>query len=1438
MPAPLNPKSSAPPVSTSMRANLLIVYVSVASLLGQLSNSAEAQVLSLQLDASPREEGLSLVREGVSPARINIEGKDYEAWKSGHGSVPMDEWARSFLIKVTDPRFRDGKMPMVDVEIVYCHEGNTKVEVKADAGEGEKLAASGWGNEKRWKTLTFRLNDAYFGSRKTEADLKSLPVSGYDLRINAWAGDFHLRSVKLTGYDLDNNPDFGQLLTLAGAKTEDGNFIASGGKPKSVSWEVRNLARKAAAGTWQWRILDGEGKVAREATGPARLAPEKASSVTAQVPTQGLAPGFYALQFRLYPENNLATRPWLEDQRELVVAGSYDAFILFDPEPLRQGMDFLRRNTAAQNIPQGSRSVAAWAALPGSCDEFGWGRSWFVRLDNPEFRNGAQPAVDVEIVYRQESNAPVNVVVDTAEGPRQVATGWGNNPGFQTLRFSLNDAHFAGRVPPPKGAPAEEAGYDFRINGFNSDLALRSIRVRGYDLKASPDWKRLIVLEDISAGRPIFALPRGETDAIGYRFRNMALKPVEMECTFDLTDPDGKSLGRSTERLKLEPRTAGTLKFPVKTEGRDYGVYTIDAAVVARDGDRAEPLYTRTTRFAVHSPGVPAKAKDGEFFYGLDVVQGAPYDHPAFLEWTRVLGADILRNGGPAITDFEGMDRALELYKRYDVRTMMMPEPRYHPDPAQRRAQEQQLAKEAEAFAARYKDRVTYYELGNEPDLTFFYPGPIEAYIEGFETLYDGIKRGNPKARVMNGGLAFFGEDGIRRSRTFVEKVNPKKIDILAYHAHGPGAQAEREAYERILAVAKGAGKADKPFVDTESGFSAKTLRQERVQARTAVQKLVYAQSIGSPMFFWFRLFMSGSEEGYSSLKTPVEPRPVILSYRTTVELLRGHRFDRLFDFKQPGMEGYLFSKPSGSEHVLVAWGGDETASYHTLQFGGMERGSPGVEAADLFGNRVVHKVSPDGIASFKIGGDPLFLSWKGAKGGPRLVPPLVDAAAMVYVLADRETPVSVTVRNPGSSSLKGELEYSILGTELKGSVPVDLAAKGSATVTPQLRLEQPGSAVDWPSNWMVFTGFKEGDIDPSAFRSVPDSIPLGGKALAGRLLALRESTLNIGALEGGPRERAAALLLAEVESPADQTVELGASADWWMACYLNGEKVLDTLARGNEGGFSVDDHVFKARLRKGKNLVAFLVLSGSQGWKLLTAGPSELARERQGAGTAQEVSWRLKQGDSVLATQVSSLRFVHSLEELASPLAAEPAASWKQRPGASLLDATGVRNFFEAFPDSSRWFQGEADLSGSIWMGLDPSGLVFAVEVRDQEDVVAGSESEFAKSDSLDLALRLPKGVSSFRVGRIAGKTVVKPLSGPDVKAQAQVDRLSDGRTLYRVSVPRSQVPAGTVMVNARINDAEGGELKQTLTWRPGWSPEAPDTRLWFPLVIPAASR
>ncbi len=161
------------------------------------AHAQEENDVFIEFAEEPIEQGLTFLRDNVGHRKVNITGDEEEAWISGHRSVPEDEWKRSFFLRVTEADLQGEQSPMVRVEIVYCHEANTKVEVLASTREGGATVAEGWGNQRSWQTLTFEIMNPNFGVTSLEDEIGQ-QLESYDIRINAWGGDFYLRSVKIT----------------------------------------------------------------------------------------------------------------------------------------------------------------------------------------------------------------------------------------------------------------------------------------------------------------------------------------------------------------------------------------------------------------------------------------------------------------------------------------------------------------------------------------------------------------------------------------------------------------------------------------------------------------------------------------------------------------------------------------------------------------------------------------------------------------------------------------------------------------------------------------------------------------------------------------------------------------------------------------------------------------------------------------------------------------------------------------------------------------------------------------------------------------------------------------------------------------------------------------------------------------------------------------
>ena len=96
---------------------------------------------------------------------------------------------------------------------------------------------------------------------------------------------------------------------------------------------------------------------------------------------------------------------------------------------------------------------------------------------------------------------------------------------------------------------------------------------------------------------------------------------------------------------------------------------------------------------------------------------------------------------------------------------------------------------------------------------------------------------------------------------------------------------------------------------------------------------------------------------------------------------------------------------------------------------------------------------------------------------------------------------------------------------------------------------------------------------------------------------------------EDGKNAKGPAVFVQTIDFDEDGWISLGCGADWWWALLVNGEIVFDrTFEKGNEiNPVSPTNHVFPVPVRKGRNLFAAVVRTGSAGWRWCCQGaPAE----------------------------------------------------------------------------------------------------------------------------------------------------------------------------------------------------------------------------------------
>ncbi len=900
----------------------------------------------------------------------------------------------------------------------------------------------------------------------------------------------------------------------------------------------------------------------------------------------------------------------------------------------------------------------------------------------------------------------------------------------------------------------------------------------------------------------------------------------------------GGSSACSTPRARRPPAAAAhsspaagaatPLEVSFPTGELPLGPYT--AELSAYLGEAARPAFQSSTFLGLTDGEVIEKARPGNFQFGLD--PGDRTTEATSLAWYGLMGVDLLRFPGtdPGGAELAPVEAAVSRLEAVGVETCMILDPPGQIQAVTEAERVEQLKTKVvdiERLTRAMRGRITRYELGNEPDLPFFHPGPVEAYLDSFNHMADAVKRGNPDAIVMNGGLCFFGPVGDRRAREIIAGIDMSRLDAWAYHGHGDGVAAERAAWQRQVDAVTDAGKNTLPLFDTETGTSAGSPAGYREQSRTGVEKTVFAMAHGMASLMYFRLNMTS--EGYTLVEGYTQPRPTVLSYRAMVQRLRHARFARELDAGIDGVEAYLFEEtdtaggPTGRK-TLVAW--NNNAGERTVSVA-MDAAGTLVDDAivfDLYGNPSP-AASVGVVATLAVGIDPVYLTWTspGTAADAGTAPPALGPGEAGPFLARGDNEAAWLVRNDTDDTLNATLAVEVFGgvPMRAAGVPrsLSLAPHTSERVAVAVRTDGEPT-LGAPAWWHVFTGLDATAVDrlaPSAFAEVPDAMPgTGGPATLNRVWA-PGGGIDLGSLAGGVIERTPAVLFASIDAPADRTLAFGASSDFWMRWYVNGERVFDNFDSGNRGGLV--DQRFELPLKQGRNVIAAHVRSGTAGFRVDFGGPVALATAEAAGLAPNRLEARLLDGDRLLAKQVTPVAFVPVLPAFADLPSDAPLAEWLAHEPVRVAGEAGVENFHEAQPDSSIWYRGEADLSAVVWARrpADAPGFVdVIVAVRDDEAAFCdgpGVDAEaMLRHDALRVVAEAANGTqlaTAVLSATRSGPVSVLPAGWGPASTEA-VD--SDGfRWIHRL-----RIPAALDRLRVEVLDRDRGVAKQVLRVAP----------------------
>ena len=226
-------------------------------------------------------------------------------------------------------------------------------------------------------------------------------------------------------------------------------------------------------------------------------------------------------------------------------------------------------------------------------------------------------------------------------------------------------------------------------------------------------------------------------------------------------------------------------------------------------------------------------------------------------------------------------------------------------------------------LAARYRDRIDYYEVGNEWDL---FPADVLTPAQGVErqkAAFTALKKGYPKARVATNGWAVEDSNGHANvtQKGFQETVMKEAhgfYDIHAMHLHFPFANYV-DRLGRFFDLRRACG-VTAPFLLNETALNVQYRGEEEV-AENVWLKIIYGWAKGATDYIWYNMRASQFDPGgtYGVISRTYRPRLTFAAFSALTATLGEHDFDKTL-VEKDGRKMYRFRRRGGGELVIAGW--------------------------------------------------------------------------------------------------------------------------------------------------------------------------------------------------------------------------------------------------------------------------------------------------------------------------------------------------------------------------------------------------------------------------------------------------------------------------------------------------------------------------------------
>ena len=192
---------------------------------------------------------------------------------------------------------------------------------------------------------------------------------------------------------------------------------------------------------------------------------------------------------------------------------------------------------------------------------------------------------------------------------------------------------------------------------------------------------------------------------------------------------------------------------------------------------------------------------------------------------------------------------------------------------------------------ARWKGKVKYWELYNEPDLPWGrkHPPRPEEYAKLAEMTRADLDEIDPAATFMSAGFCVFSHPVCGHFQLEAMRLAWTNFNLHCFHGHGHYGGFRNLIDGPFAAIRKEIGATELPWFANETAYTSAEGGFAR-QAEQMYKKVLFSMTRGSRGYIWYNLRSKGvdqsdHENGYGMLMQNLDPKPAYMAWNTMTEL-------------------------------------------------------------------------------------------------------------------------------------------------------------------------------------------------------------------------------------------------------------------------------------------------------------------------------------------------------------------------------------------------------------------------------------------------------------------------------------------------------------------------------------------------------------------------